>query len=275
MRQDDPVNTHGPFPSHEAQPPVRLPSPGSAAWWRARRAARGRRRHRAGGITIEQITQTALAIVDREGLSALTMRRLADELGTGAASLYRHVANREELLVEVVDHVLGEYEFGPPRDTWREDFRHQAHLLRATLLDHRHLLPVVLSTPLLGPNAVRRREESLRRLLHYQFSAEDVQPIYLVIVSTILGQAVFAAERGSGRTEHPEPLRPEVYRDLPPEQYPTVTALADRTSPQTSSGLFALAIDLMLDGIDARYPHGAGTPGAVPAGGYGTSANDE
>ncbi|SHN47594.1 TetR/AcrR family transcriptional regulator [Cryptosporangium aurantiacum] len=230
------------------------PSPGSAAWWRERRAARDRRRHRPGGLTTEQITETALAIVDGEGLAALTMRRLADQLGTGAASLYRHVANREELLVEVVDHVLGSVEFGTPKPTWREDFRNQAHLLRAALIDHPHLLPVALRTPLLGPNAVRGREACLRRMLDYGFSPADVQPMYTVIVTTVLGQAVFAAQRATGERDRPEPLRPEVYRDLPADRYPTVTALADRTEPQTSSALFTLTIDIMLDGIEARYP---------------------
>ncbi|WP_276611666.1 TetR/AcrR family transcriptional regulator [Cryptosporangium phraense] len=224
------------------------PRPGSAGWWRDRRAARAKRRNRPGGLTMDQITKTALVIVDEEGLAALTMRRLADALGTGAASLYRHVANREELLVEVVDHVLGDVEFAELKPTWREDFGTVAHNLRAALLHHPHLLPVVLRTPLLGPNALRGREASLRRILDFGFSRADAQPIYTVLVSTVLGQAVFAAH------DRPEPLRPEVYRDQSADDYPTVAALADETTPQTSSALFSLMIDIMLDGIAARYP---------------------
>jgi len=248
MRQDVPMQLE---PEIEAAPRA-----GTAAWWRERRAARERRRNRPGGLTTEQITETALGIVDREGLPALTMRRLADQLHTGAASLYRHVDNREELLVEVVDHVLGEVRFGTPKATWRDDFRNQAHLLRTTLLGHPHLLPVVLRTPLLGPNAVYAREVSLRRMLDFGFRPADVQPIYTVIVTTVLGQAVFAAQRATGDSDRPEPLRPEVYLDQPADRYPTVTALAGRTEPQTSSALFALTIDIMLDGIEARYPRG-------------------
>lgn len=238
MRQDEPMSSA-----------TEIGRPGSAAWWQDRRAARNRRRHRPGGLTIEQITKSALVIVDDEGLGALTMRRLAEELGTGAASLYRHVANREELLVEAVDHVLGEVEFGTPKPTWREDFANQASLLWSTLIAHPHLLPVVLRTPLLGPNAVAGREASLRRMLDYGFRPVDVQPIYTVIVTTALGHAAFA-----GAIERPGPLRPEVYAALPADEYPTVTALAERTAPQTSSALFALTIDIMLDGIETRYP---------------------
>jgi AcrR family transcriptional regulator len=205
------------------QPPTAdAPRPGSTTWWQARGVARERRRNRPGGLTTEQITKTALAIVDDEGLTALTMRRLAVQLGTGAASLYRHVANREELLVEVVDHALGEVEFGTPKATWREEFGNQARLLRATLLHHPHLLPVVLRTPPLGPNALRGREASLQRILDFGFRPADVQPIYAVIVTTVLGQAAITAQqRATG-----EPA------------------------------LFALTIDIMLDGIEARYPRG-------------------
>ena len=232
------------------QPPTAdAPRPGSTSWWQARGVARERRRNRPGGLTTEQITKTALAIVDDEGLSALTMRRLAVQLGTGAASLYRHVANREELLVEVVDHVLGEVEFGTPKATWREDFRNQAHLLWSTLIAHPHLLPVVLRTPLFGPNVISAREASLSRMLDFGFRPADVQPIYTVIVTTALGHAAFA-----GATERPGPLRPEVYADQPAHEYPTVTALAESAEPQTSSALFALTIDIMLDGIETRYP---------------------
>ncbi|MFI5958123.1 TetR/AcrR family transcriptional regulator [Cryptosporangium sp. NPDC051539] len=228
--------------------------PGSARWWQNRRAAASRRRNRPGGLTMDQITKTALAIVDDEGLSTLTMRRLADGLGTGAASLYRHVANREELLVEVVDQVLGDVEFAELKPTWREDFSTVAHNLRDALLRHPHLLPVVLRTPLLGPNALRGREASLRRILDFGFSPADTQPIYTVLVSTVLGQAVFAAQPSTGESDRPEPLRPEVYRNQPRDDYPTVAALADQTAPKTSTELFSLMIDIMLDGIDTRYP---------------------
>jgi AcrR family transcriptional regulator len=237
-----------------AEPDTRSHPPGSADWWRERRAARLRRRPRAGGLTIEQITGVALRIVDDEGLDALTMRRLAAALRTGAASLYRHVANREELLVEVVDRVFGEFEFGPPAAGWDADFRHQTHALRAALLAHSRLLPVVLRTPLIGPNAIRGREDCLRRLLDYGFGPDDVQPIYTVLVTTVLGQVVFAAQRPDEPSDRPEPLRAEVFADQPADVYPTVVALAELTSPHTSSDLFSLTINLVLDGIDARYP---------------------
>ena len=85
--------------------------PGSAGWWLERRARDDRRRPRVDGLSIERMIITAIAVVDDEGLDALTVRRLAADLETGSASLYRHVASRDELLVLMVDHVLGEIVF--------------------------------------------------------------------------------------------------------------------------------------------------------------------
>jgi AcrR family transcriptional regulator len=85
--------------------------PGSAAWWEDRVERDARTRPRADGLTLTRIVEVALALVDCEGLDALTVRRLATDLETGSASLYRHIASRDELLVLMVDHVLGEIVF--------------------------------------------------------------------------------------------------------------------------------------------------------------------
>src|SRR5262245_51761159 len=81
--------------------------PGSAPWWLERARARPERRPRKQGITPERIVAAAVEVVQAEGHEALTMRRLAERLGTGPASLYRHVAGRDELVALVVDHVIG------------------------------------------------------------------------------------------------------------------------------------------------------------------------
>ena len=82
--------------------------PGSQAWWEAHEERLGRRRPRQDGLTVERILAEALDLVDREGLDALTVRALAARFDTSSATLYRHVDSRDELLVLLVDHVLGE-----------------------------------------------------------------------------------------------------------------------------------------------------------------------
>ena len=77
------------------------------------------------------------------------MRRLADELGTGPASLYRHVSSRDDLLVEVADLVLGELEAPDPALHWRDAVEQLAHSLRRVLVGHRGLVVISSECPAL------------------------------------------------------------------------------------------------------------------------------
>ncbi|MGI9002163.1 MAG: TetR/AcrR family transcriptional regulator [Pseudonocardia sp.] len=112
----------------------------------------------------EQITASAIAVADADGLAAVTMRRVATELGTGAASLYRHLATRGDLLDLMIDHAFGEYEPAPDTGDWRADLVAD-HLQRLRYLRSRPwLLDAVLDRPPLGPNVVRLVERTLARL---------------------------------------------------------------------------------------------------------------
>ena len=165
--------------------------PGSALWWVSRQALQARRRPRAAGLTIERITTTALAIVDTEGLEALTVRRLADKLATGSASLYRHVASRDELLVLLVDHVLGGVRLPAEHLTGREKVEGLAAELRRVLTDHAELLPALAASPLLGPNATGGVEAGLAYLLEAGFEPSVAVPAHLALIDFVLGTVFF------------------------------------------------------------------------------------
>jgi AcrR family transcriptional regulator len=111
-----------------------------------------------------QIVTAALAVADREGLPAVTTRRVARELGTGPASLYRHVATRADMIDLMVDVALGQYE--PPAVTgeWREDVVAE-HMHRLRYLRSRPwLVDAVLERPPIGPAAIRLLEHTLEQL---------------------------------------------------------------------------------------------------------------
>ncbi|HEY8526399.1 MAG TPA: TetR/AcrR family transcriptional regulator [Acidimicrobiales bacterium] len=228
--------------------PIKVPEivPGSEVWWRLRTERDARRRPRVDGLTIERITAAALRIIDEEGLDALTMRRLADELGAGAASLYRHVANRDELVVEIIDHVLGEV--GPPPETatWREGAEHMARDLQRVLSRHPGVIRLVPGDPLVGPNALLRREQTLRYLLDHGFGEAEAVQVYAMVVSWILGYMVLTRGRHTQR-------RAEAFRAVSPDDYPTISDLAD-IGPPGEDELFELGLVTLLDGIEARYP---------------------
>jgi AcrR family transcriptional regulator len=228
--------------------PVRLPPvvPGTAAWWRLRSQREARRRRRADGLTIGKITEAALRIVDDGGLEALTMRRLADDLATGAASLYRHVANRDELLVEILDHVLGEID--PPRatETWREGAETMARQLHRVLSRHDAVIPLVPSDPMLGPNSLRCRELCLRYLLDHGFGEKEAVQIYAMVVSWILGFTVLSRGRHTSARE-------VAFRTMSASLYPTQSDLS-HIGPPAPGELFELGLLTLLDGIEARFP---------------------
>ncbi|MFD6447606.1 GntR family transcriptional regulator [Promicromonospora sp. NPDC060204] len=118
------------------------------------------------GLSRDELLRAAVEIADTEGLEAVSMRRLAAHLGVGPMSLYRHVANKDELLVEMADRVFGEIELpkiGP--EGWRARLELAAR--RQWRLCRRHLwLPrtVSFTRPLLAPNMMAQTEWTLRAL---------------------------------------------------------------------------------------------------------------
>lgn len=112
----------------------------------------------------EQITEAAVAVADVDGLAAVTMRRVAAELGTGAASLYRHVSTRDDLVDLMVDRAFADLD--PPPDTgdWRADVvAHNIDVLRY-LRRRPWVVDGVVARPPNGPNSIRTVEQVLARL---------------------------------------------------------------------------------------------------------------
>ncbi|WP_195210525.1 TetR/AcrR family transcriptional regulator [Actinomarinicola tropica] len=177
------------------------PEPGSAAWWAAHADRLARRRPRTGGLTIERIVDTAVAIIDAEGLDALTVRNLAARFETSSATLYRHVASVEELRVLVVDHVLGEVRIPGDSVSAAERVVALGLELRRVLLAHPGVVPALPAAPLLGPNAQRGAEAGFASLLALGLPEEEAVPAYLALIDFVLGSVFFDSASGvHGRT---------------------------------------------------------------------------
>src|SRR5437870_1511107 len=102
--------------NRDDSPQRSLDPPGSPAWWSSRPAPAIYRRGRPPR-SLERIVGVALEIVDEVGTDAFSMRLLADRLGSGTATLYRHLAGKDELMVYVVDRILGEVDIESDADT--------------------------------------------------------------------------------------------------------------------------------------------------------------
>jgi AcrR family transcriptional regulator len=226
-------------------------APGSAQWWRDRYLLRLRARGRS--LHIEQICQAALKIVDEDGLHELTMRRLADELGTGPASLYRHVSSRDGLLVEIADLVLGELNAPDPGLHWREALEQLAHDLRRVLVGHRGLVVVSSNAPLLGPNAMRIRELFWSVMDRDGCEAEFAVQTYSAVMHFVVCSAIFGAgvaRRGNTAwTGEANSGLDEMLDLLPARRYPTVlkfSGYADKPDPEND---FSFGLRALLNGL--------------------------
>ena len=180
------------------------PAPGTARWWRRHEERLGRRRPHTDGLTLEVVLAEALALVDAEGMDALTVRALATRLGTGSSTLYRHVASREELLVLLVDAVLGEVRLPHPELPGRVRVEQLSGELRRVLRSHPHVVPALGGSPILGPNAMRASACGLDNLLAAGHSPEQARTAYLALLDYVLGSVAFdaAGMTGEGGAEH-------------------------------------------------------------------------
>ena len=126
-------------------------------WMRREHTGVGRPARRSRG----EITAAALAIADSEGLEAVSMRRVAAELGTGPASLYRYVETRDELLDLMTDATAAEYALAEPSGDWLADLVAIGEQARAIMRRHSWLAGLVTTRPVIGPNGVMLLEHAL------------------------------------------------------------------------------------------------------------------
>jgi AcrR family transcriptional regulator len=237
----------------EAKPSPADAPPGSASWWRHRyrTASAPRRRARVDGLTLEAITEATLRIIDGEGLPAVTMRRIAEELGTGAASLYRHVASREELLVLVADQV---FDFpAPPADRklgWRKQSELTARRYRKFLLGKPAAVALLNQAQLLGPSSLRGREVVLERLIGQGFPPELAVRTYLTLTHYVIG-SIHVDDRSAKRDPRERRALISLFRELDAEQFPTVVDLADVLGGLSPDDEFEFGLQALLDGIAA------------------------
>jgi AcrR family transcriptional regulator len=221
--------------------------PGGARWWQEREERLGRRRPRTDGLTVERIIAVAIDLVDDDGLDALTVRNLAARLGTGSATLYRHVASRGELLVLLVDHVLGEVGLPDADLEPRHRVEALARELRRVLLRHPHLVPALRAAPLLGPNAVRGMENGLANFLAGGYPLDVALPACLALIDYVLGSVFFDSGRARPQGAH---LTADAAVTVALD--PMLTGQEDELALALGTDVFAFGLRTFLDGLEGR-----------------------
>ncbi|MFF0446616.1 TetR/AcrR family transcriptional regulator [Streptomyces sp. NPDC004609] len=216
-------------------------------------------------LTREQIVAAAIELLDAEGIEALSMRRLGTRLGAAATSLYRHVANKDELIELVVDHVYGELEVfdGADGTGWRAAVTRTAADLRAMTLRHPWIAPELGQVGLvhIGPNALRMSSGLLAQFEAAGFPADERDQATGTLTAYVIGIATAEAAylsliARSGRTEQEwvAGLRPAF--DAASREHPRLregsSARQDVHPRQIRDDDFRYGLDRVLDGLTAR-----------------------
>jgi AcrR family transcriptional regulator len=220
---------------------------------------RGSRRRR-DPLTREAIVGTALGLLDREGLAGFSMRRVAEELGTGAASLYWHVGSRDGLLDLIMDEVIGEQEVPDPEpQRWQEQIKEVARTMRTTIRRHRDIVEVSIGRVPMGPNALRYTERVVAILRAGGVPDELAVQSYLLLISVVNGftmdETGYEAETEAGEApplEEGAEMVGDYLGSLPAEEFPNTIEVAAHFADADQEGRFELLLDLFVDGLAKR-----------------------
>ena len=216
------------------------------------------RRRKRRTLDQAQVVRAALTLLDEVGLDELTMRRLAAHLGVKAASLYRHVRSKDELLALLGDEISAEIPLPRLAGTWRDQLTESAWNVRRGLLAHRDAARVLASTPPAGPRRLRHIEAVLRILHTAGLQDRDAARAAYHLNNFVTEFAAdegrlatyVAAVPGSSRRKILAEVRRQ-FKSLPASEYPTLVALADHLTDGDQDGLFQFGVDMCLRGIES------------------------
>jgi TetR/AcrR family transcriptional regulator, tetracycline repressor protein len=203
------------------------------------------------GLTREQIAREALALIDEQGLGALTMRAVAGRMGVGVMSLYHHVPNRKALAADVVEAVLAEIDTPRPQDgDWREPLRAMLASARRTLLRHPATLPLIVARqPTASTAALGRLNATIGILMHAGFDAATAARIHRNVSSYLLGYVSLELSDfhpgASGTLDLPD-------REKLAAAYPYLTAAAPHLADYDVDADFEAGLQALLTGLARR-----------------------
>lgn len=234
-----------------------LPASLEAAWGLRERPVKGPR----PGLSLDRIVDAAVALAAAEGLGAVSMGRVAKELGVATMSLYRYVAAKEELYILMLDAAVGPPPPAPAVDAgWREALGRWARAHRAALQRNSWALRIPISGPPATPNSVAWWEHGLRALEGTVLDeGAKISVILLVsgfvrnevLMLTEIGQAV--ASSGADPEEVMRRYERTLRRLADPVRYPAVARMLDSgifTGTDEPDFDFEFGLGTVLDGVE-------------------------
>jgi AcrR family transcriptional regulator len=247
-----------------------VPASIAAAWGLRERPAKGPK----PGLSLERIVEAAVAVAVAEGIEAVSMSRVAKELGSSPMSLYRYVAAKDELLTLMVDAALGATPSTPqPGEGWRAGIERWAWTYHDALRRHPWVLRVPISGPPVTPNQIRWLEDGLTALHDTGLTEPEKLSVILLVSGYVRNEATLAADIADAASAAGVEVMPGwadlLRRVTDAGRFPALHRALDSEAfarDDEPDDEFVFGLERVLDGvavlIDARATTGARAAGA-------------
>jgi AcrR family transcriptional regulator len=199
------------------------------------------------------VLRAALVLADEGGIESLSMRRLGQELGVEAMSLYNHVANKDDIQDGIVEIVLREIEMPSDDVEWKEAISRTAISAHEAFIRHRWACSLMMRVPRVSPVRMQWMESVLRTLRQAGFSPDLTHHAYHALDSHITGFTLWQVSMPFETKEELVDLAEGFLREIPADVYPYVVEHAEQhIAPSSPDGKteFEFGLDLILDGLE-------------------------
>ena len=201
----------------------------------------------------ERVLQAGIALADEAGIEALSMRKLGEQLAVEAMSLYKHVANKDDLLDGMVDNVFAEIDKAADERNWRETIRRRAVSVRRVLKRHPWALPLMQSRTNPGPSTLSNLDSLIGVLRGAGFSIVLTAHALSVIDAYIYGFAIQEKALPFDTEERSTEVVQQILAAMPVGEWPHLVEFAREhvLKPGYDYGQeFEWGLDLVLDGLE-------------------------
>lgn len=204
--------------------------------------------------------EAALRVMDAEGLDAVSMRRVAREVGVEAMSLYNHVRDKDDLLEGICACVMGEFRFSAEPGGWMAKARSAAHEWRRVLKQHPNVISLFAghAEPMSQPEGLRPMEYALGLLREGGLSDRDAARVFNVMGGYIMGFVMMEVGQlfGAGALDKRTADPTELGRLIPMEDIPNIASALPHLATCDPDEMFDLGLDMLVAGQRALF----GTP---------------